>query len=230
MKILVSGSTGGIGYAIASAMAEQGYEVAIHSRNVAKSQIVADELSQKYNVRTIGVGADLARAGDVNELMATLKAHDFVPDILVNNAGKYYADRVGDTNFRIHEALNDNLLTAVHLTSALLPMMKAANKGHIVNICSIVSNENRPEAASYTIAKSALLTYAKLLKLSVKEFNIKVSNVFPGSVFTPSWEGSGVLPEQLIPARTIGEMVKMILNQPDSVEIDEIHLKAFNFD
>jgi short-subunit dehydrogenase len=230
MKILVSGSTGGIGYAIAAAMAEQGHEVAIHSRNPTKSQIVADELSQKFHVRTIGLGADLAKVSDVDELIAMLNEHDFLPDVLVNNSGKYYADRVGDSNFRIQEALNDNLLTAIHLTSALLPMMKAANKGHIINICSIVSNQIRPEAASYTIAKSALLTYAKLLKLSVKEYNIKVSNVFPGSVFTPSWEGTGVSPEQIIPAGTIGELVKMILNQPDSVEIDEIHLRAFKFD
>lgn len=230
MKVFVSGSTGGIGYAIASAMAGHGCDVVIHSRNEEKSQLVALELAQKFKVRTLGVGADLANETEVTELVIDLKKDDFLPELLVNNAGKYYADRVGDENLRIQAAINDNLLTAIYLTNALIPYLKSIKKGHIVNICSIVSHEARLEAASYSIAKSALLTYAKLLKLSLKEFHVKVSNVFPGSVFTPSWEGSDVAPAQLIPAETIGELVKMILNQPDSVEIDEIHLNAFKFD
>src|ERR1700712_6140166 len=85
-----------------------------------------------------------------------------------------------------------NLYSAYYLTRALLSKMMNQRHGHIFNMCSIASLNAYPNGGSYSISKYALMGFSKNLREEMKPYNIKVTAVYPGAVYTSSWEGSGV--------------------------------------
>jgi len=88
--------------------------------------------------------------------------------------------------------LNINLMSAYHLSRTLLPAMmndSITKHKHIFNICSIASLQAYANGGSYSISKFALLGFSKNLREELKPFNIKVTAVMPGAVYTDSWAG-----------------------------------------
>jgi len=85
-------------------------------------------------------------------------------------------------------------------------MMKAKS-GHIFNMCSIASLAAYSNGGSYSISKFALLGFSKNLREELKSYNIKVTAVLPGAVYTDSWSGTGVSPERIMEADDVASMV-----------------------
>jgi NADP-dependent 3-hydroxy acid dehydrogenase YdfG len=100
-----------------------------------------------------------------------------------------------------------NLYAAYHVTRSLLPLMIEKKSGHIFNMCSIAALKAYANGGSYSISKFALMGFSKNLREELKPFNIKVTSVYPGAVYTSSWYDSGVAPSRIMEAEDIAAVI-----------------------
>jgi len=151
-------------------------------------------------------------------------------DILVNNVGGASA-RIGGflsiTDEEWQTTLNLNLMATVRATRSALPVMLAAGRGAIVNICSVNSVLSDPAVMDYSAAKAALASFSKALSKEVGPKGIRVNTVSPGPVATDLWLGdhgvaatvsraTGTRPED-VASDAAREMVTGRFSRPDEV-------------
>ena len=105
------------------------------------------------------------------------------------------------------EMMEANLYSAYHLTRTVLPKMMKAKSGHIFNMCSIASLKAYKNGGSYSISKFALLGFTKNLREELKPYNIKVTAVIPGAVYTDSWSKTDIQPERIMQADDLATMI-----------------------
>lgn len=209
MNIVVTGASKGIGKAIAEKFAVAGNHLFISSR----SEKDLSELSKYIMRRNEGVSvsyfaSDLSKKVGVTAFGNWLLKRDVNIDILVNNAGLFIPGNVYDEEEgTLEKMIEVNLYSAYHLTRMLLPSMMKIKNGHIFNICSIASLQAYNNGGAYSISKFALMGFSKNLREEMKPYNIKVTAVYPGAVYTSSWEGSGVNPGRILEVNDIAELV-----------------------
>ena len=184
---LVTGSTSGIGLAIARALAAEGAKVTLNGfgdpAEIAKLQA---ELDAGYS------GHDLTKADEIEKMMA--EAGDV--DILVNNAGMQHVAPVDE--FPVDKwdlILALNLTAAFHTTRLALPAMKRKGWGRIVNTASAHSLIASPNKSAYVAAKHGIAGFSKTVALEVATFGITSNCISPGYVWTPLVEGQ--IPDQM---------------------------------
>lgn len=183
---LVTGSTAGIGYAIAQALAAEGAQVTLNGRNPQRVVAAVAQLQAQFPDASIqGVAADLGSADGVAALVAAC-AH---ADILVNNLGIFNPqpfEHIEDAEWqRFFEV---NVMSGVRLTRALLPGMKQRNWGRVVFISSESGICPPAEMVHYGMTKSAQLSIARGLAETCAGTGVTVNSVLPGPTLT---EGAG---------------------------------------
>ena len=184
---LVTGSTSGIGLAIARALAGEGAKVILNGfgdpAEIAKLQA---ELGAGYS------GHDLTKPAEIEKMMT--EAGDV--DILVNNAGMQHVAPVDE--FPVDKwdlILALNLTAAFHTTRLALPAMKRKGWGRIVNTASAHSLVASPNKSAYVAAKHGIAGFSKTVALEVATFGITSNCISPGYVWTPLVEGQ--IPDQM---------------------------------
>ncbi len=183
---VVTGASRGIGLAIVRALAGAGVNV-IAGAN--KSSAELDELVRTGAVQSVTV--DLAEPAGPGELASV--AGDRI-NILVNNVGSAPARTGGFLSITDEDwdaSITLNLMAAVRMTRAALPVMLAAGQGAIVNICSANARLPDPAVMDYSAAKAALASFSKALSKEVGPKGIRVNTVSPGPVATDLWLGKG---------------------------------------
>lgn len=175
---LVSGSTQGIGFAIAQRLLEEGATVIINGRSDAKIAEAVKKLEQAVNgARVSGVAADFSKAEEVSALL------EKVPeiDILVNNAGifepKPFTDITDEEWLRFFEV---NVLSGIRLSRHYFPQMIAKNWGRIIFISSESSIMTPDEMIHYGMTKTAQLAVSRGLAELTKNTAVTVNSVLPG--------------------------------------------------
>ncbi len=187
---LVSGSTAGIGYAIAAALAREGAHVVVNGRTAARVTEATERLrAQGGNVT--GIAADLGTAAGVDTLTGQLPA----VDILVNNVGifepKAFAD-IPDADWtRFFEV---NVLSGVRLSRFYLPKMTTSGWGRIVFISSESGVNTPTEMVHYGLTKTAQLALSRGLAQTAAGTGVTVNSVLPGPTKS---EGVGTFVEQM---------------------------------
>lgn len=181
---IVTGASRGIGKAIAHALAENGASVVLASRTARDVEAAATELVSAGH-SAIAVPADVGNATDVERLVSkTVESYGRV-DVLVNNAGVGVFKPVVDMDVSEFDRMwNVNMRGSFLCTKAVLPYMVKENSGHIVNISSLAGKNSVKNGAGYAATKWALRGFASSLMLEVREANIRVITIFPGSVDT----------------------------------------------
>lgn len=183
-RALVTGSTSGIGLAIARALAGEGAEVVLNGFG---EQSMIDGLCKELGARH--VGADLTTAAGAERLMGEAGPID----ILVNNAGMQHVAPVEEFPPEKWDAIIAlNLSSAFHTSRLAVPHMKAAGWGRIICTASAHSLTASPFKAAYVSAKHGLAGLVKTLALELAQHNITANCISPGYVWTP-------LVEQQIP-------------------------------
>lgn len=190
-RALVTGSSSGIGAGIARTLAEEGVRIAVHGRNVERTQRVADEL-RRLGVETIAVVGDLStQAGADAVVQDVMKAFGGL-DILVNNAG----GKTMEGNplwFEVSAAAwlatyDQNVGAIVRLCHQFVPGMKAQGWGRIINIGSGSSTHPTVTIPDYASSKAALNALTVSLSKAVAGTGITANVVSPGSILTPALE------------------------------------------
>jgi NAD(P)-dependent dehydrogenase (short-subunit alcohol dehydrogenase family) len=177
-RAVVTGSTAGIGFAIASGLAESGAAVVINGRSQSSVDAAAGKLAKQFpRVQVAGVAADLATAAGAADFLA--RAGD--ADILVNNLGifepKPFAE-ISDDDW--HRFFDTNVLSGIRMSRHFLPAMLRRNWGRIVFISS-ESGLNIPvEMIHYGMTKTAQLAISRGLAESVAGTGVTVNAVLPG--------------------------------------------------
>ncbi|MCC8408000.1 SDR family NAD(P)-dependent oxidoreductase [Mucilaginibacter sp. UR6-1] len=175
---LVSGSTQGIGYAIAKRLLIEGATVIINGRNQQRIDNAVAKLKQAVNGAEVrGIAADFSKTADVDALLAAIED----VDILINNAGifepKPFAEITDDEWFKFFEV---NVLSGVRLSRHYFPKMLKKDWGRIIFISSESGINVAEEMIHYSTTKTAQLTISRGLAELTKGTNVTVNAVLPG--------------------------------------------------
>lgn len=187
---LITGSSKGIGKAIAKAYANEGAEVIIVSHGSKKEgEKVATEIIENNGI-AMYVNADLTTQSGVDSLFEEIKKHYSRIDILVNNVGHSYSTNFGELSEEtIIRDIRCNLVSTMLCSKAVKKYM---SKGHIINTASIrgVYYSGRTQLMGYCAAKAAVISFTKNLAIEYAP-NIFVNAVAPGFVWTEALSKSG---------------------------------------
>lgn len=226
MNVIITGASKGLGKAIAEKYAEADHHLIICARNNKMLQQTRQHLLQKNSACTIETMAvDLTIKENVIEFGKYCLLFG-TPDILVNNAGNFLPGSIHEEKEGTLESMMEtNLYSAYHLTRILLPKMIETRSGHIFNMCSIASIEAYNNGGSYSISKFALLGLTKNLREEMKQFNIKVTAVIPGAVYTDSWSSTDVKPDRIMNPDDIATMVYTASMLSPQACVEEILLR-----
>lgn len=194
---IVTGSTSGIGLAIARALAAEGCNIVVNSfSDTAEDHAVAAEIARDHGVRAIYVRADMSKGADCRMLVAKTAETFGSVDILVNNAGIQHVAPVEEFPADKWDAIIAiNLSSAFHTTAAAIPLMKKAGGGRIVNIASAHGLVASPFKSAYVSAKHGIMGLTKTVALEVAREKITCNAICPGYVLTPLVEAQ--IPDQM---------------------------------
>jgi len=197
-----------MGKATAEKFAAAGNNLFICARNEKELAETATELEAKYKCKVFYFPADLSEKRSAQEFGNWVLQQTADVDILVNNAGQFIPGSIyNEEDGLLEKMININLYAAYHVTRIFLPSMMKRKQGHIFNMCSIAALKSYDNGGSYSISKFALMGFSKNLREELKPYNIKVTAVYPGAVYTSSWFGSGVAESRIMESNDIAEMI-----------------------
>ncbi len=209
---LITGSTSGIGWAMAEALSCRGVKVVLNGLGD-PAEIEANRRS--LEIRTGAAvryhGADMTDPAQIAEMIAFAKTEFGRLDILINNAGVQHVEAVEDfPPEQWDRIIAINLTSVFHATRAAVPIMKAQKKGRIVNIASAHGLVASPFKSAYVAAKHGVVGFTKTVGLEVATFGITCNAICPGYVMTP------IVKNQIVDqARTRGisqeEVIKTVM-------------------
>ena len=177
-RVLITGSTQGIGKALAMAFVKAGYHVCVHcSKDIEKAERVRKEIGAHQ-----AVVCDLSNMDEVNGLYAKTGA----VDCLILNASVQYKElwqEITDETF--DKQFDVNVKSTLKLIQAYYPAMKENGFGRIVTIGSVNQYRQHPELSVYSATKCAVMKLVEVIAKQVAPFGVTVNNVAPGAIATP---------------------------------------------
>ena len=180
---LVTGSTSGIGLAIAKSLAQQGANLVLNGfgdAETARSEVAALGVKVQYH------GADMSRPEQIEDMMRFAASSFGRVDILVNNAGIQHVAKVEDfPTDRWDAIIAINLTSAFHTTRLAIPAMRDANWGRIINIASAHGLVASAQKSAYVAAKHGIVGFTKSVALETATTGITCNAICPGWVLTP---------------------------------------------
>src|SRR5688572_25213349 len=181
---IVTGGSKGIGYATAEALVRNGASVLICGRNRTDIQTAAEKLLQLGRVEA--VSCDIRNEDHVRTMLEHCSASFGGVDILVNNAGVGYFGRTVEetSSAEFRQTLETNLFGTFYACHHAIPHLKRRGGGYIINISSLAGQNAHPRMAAYNASKFGLNGFSEALMQEVRQDNIKVSYICPGSVNT----------------------------------------------
>jgi 3-hydroxybutyrate dehydrogenase len=184
---VVTGSTSGIGLAVARALAKEGVNILINGFGQADEiETVRRSIETDFSVRSVYSAADMSKPDEIIAMIRQAEETFGAVDILVNNAGIQHVSPVEDFPPEKWDAIIAiNLTSAFHTTRAALPGMKARGWGRIVNTASAHSLVASPFKSAYVAAKHGIAGFTKTIALEVAAHGITVNCISPGYVWTP---------------------------------------------
>ena len=183
---VVTGSTSGIGLAIAEALAQAGANVVANGLGTEQQNAEAIRKISAHGTRVSFDPADMLRHNQIAEMIAKAERDLGSVDIVVNNAGIQHVSPIEEFPIEKWDAIIAiNLSSSFHTIRAALPGMKKRNFGRIINVCSAHSLVASPFKSAYVAAKHGLAGLTKVVALEVAETNITVNAISPGFVWTP---------------------------------------------
>src|SRR5437588_11038831 len=203
-----TGSTSGIGLAIARALARDGTNVMLNGfGDAGEIEKTRGEVERQCGVRALYSAADMSKPGEIAEMIRTAEQAFGGVDILVNNAGIQHVAPVEEFPIeKWDQIIAINLSSAFHTVRAAVPGMKARRWGRIINTASAHSLVASPFKVAYISAKHGLAGLTKTVALELATLGITCNCISPGYVWTPLVEKQ--IPDQMKTHNMTAEQVK----------------------
>lgn len=177
---LITGASSGIGCALAENFARDGYHLILAARRVADMERIAADLSARYNVKAIVIGADLETVNGAASLHADIKQRGLVLDALVNNAGYGCFGEFKDSVLADELAMMQlNMNALVTLSKLFMPDL-LNTKGKILNLASIAAFQPGPYMAVYYATKAFVLSFSEAIAEELDGTGVTVTALCPG--------------------------------------------------
>lgn len=201
----ITGSSQGIGFAIATALAKEGCNVALSARGSERLDAATAELSA-FGVKAVGVVADLSTEDGCREFVDGAAGQLGGIDILVNNVGGMIPGTLESLDSeQWARVLNVNLMAAVYTTKFALPHLKKGRHARVLNVSGVTGKQLLPGALTTTIPNAGIIGFSKVMAGDLGTTGITVNNICPGFTNTESWgpraeamaKVRGITPEQV---------------------------------
>lgn len=205
---VITGGSRGIGEGLIHEFASKGYNIATFGRNNNSLERLKKQIEARYSIRFFYTVADAADSVQVREFGQYCLSLNMPVGVLINNAGLFEPGNLTEEpEGTMRKLMAVNYESAYELTRCLVPHMKSAGKGHIINICSVASLKAYPAGGSYAVTKAALMSFSLNLREELKHSGIKVTAIYPGATWTESWASSGIPEDRMMP---VSDLTKVI--------------------
>src|ERR1700761_3456367 len=226
---LVTGSTSGIGLAIARVLAQDGANIVINGMgDPAAIEKERAAIEKDFGVKALYNGADMSKPAEIAAMVADAQGKLGSVDILVNNAGIQFVSPIEDFPIEKWDAIIAiNLSAAFHAIRAAVPGMKAKKWGRIISTASAHSLVASPFKSAYVSAKHGIAGLTKTVALELATFGVTANCISPGYVWTPLVEHQ--IPETMKARNMTKEQVVndvMLAAQPTKQFVDVDHVAA----
>lgn len=230
---VITGAGKGIGRATAEIFLKEGAKVVLASRNKADLELIEEADKDKKN-NIISITGDVSKEETVNKIIdETLNKFGRI-DILVNNAGFGIFDNLVDSKLDDFDAMfNTNVRALYMLTKGFLPNMIDNQSGTIINVASIAGKQGFATGSIYCATKHAVMGLSRALMLEVRQYNIRVIAICPGSVATEFFrkESQTILSssrESVLSSEDIAESILLTASLPESAMVSELEIRPAN--
>jgi NAD(P)-dependent dehydrogenase (short-subunit alcohol dehydrogenase family) len=229
--IVVTGASQGIGAAIAAVFArENPCRLALLSRNLENLDEVAAacrELGSEAHV----FACDVTDSGSVESAAGRVLGELGTPDVLINNAGRFSGvSFLETTTEQFDELIAANLRSVFLVSKAFLPSMVREKRGHVFNMSSIAGLTPYPGGTAYCSSKFGVTGLSKVMRREMMEYGIRVTTVYPGATFTPSWQGAGVSEDVMMPAEDVAQAFFDAWRLGDRTVVEDLVLRPLRGD
>ena len=227
---IITGASRGIGKGLALRFAREKHKIMLFGRDEKALEETASELKKLGAESAIFTG-DVSDAEFVNYSVNEILSKYGRTDHLINNAGTRVFKKVIDADLEdFKKQIDANLYGIYNFTKACLPSMIERMSGSIINILSLAGKNSFVTGSMYSASKHAALGFTKSLMLEVREYNIRVAAVCPGSVDTSFFSGTSMKPnrDKILKVEDVAESVAAILNLPVHALMSEIDLRPTN--
>jgi len=231
--ILITGASQGIGAAIAKTFAREvpGCRLALVARSEKNLSKVAQHCTRLGSSAAEVFVCDVSDADSV-EAMAKAVAKRFgALDVLVNNAGMFRGAPLIETSVVDFDQIVAANLRSVFLVSrAFAPAMIKRGRGDIFNMSSIAGLVGYPNGAAYCAAKFGVTGLTKVMRMELKDKGVRVTAVHPGATVSPSWKGSGIAVDRMMPVEDVARAFIDIYRMSRRTVVEEIVLRPLGGD
>ncbi len=222
---LITGSSRGIGFAIARRLGQMGARVAICARDQAKLDEAAS-LLRAEGIRTQARQADVTRADQISTLLENTQQQLGPIDILVNNAGigvfgRFY--ELGENDW--DAVLATNLKSVFLLCRAIAPEMIRRQTGHIINVASLAGKSTFADGAIYCASKWGLMGLTGCMAEDLRGHGVRVSVICPGSVATEFAGQDRKDPAKVLQPDDVAHAVAALVTQAPGSFISEVDIR-----
>ena len=185
-SVIVTGGSKGLGQSMAVGLASAGADVLITSRQADEVQRVADRIAVEYGQRVVGMVADVTSTEQVKAMVERTLSEFGKIDVLINNAGVAGGGPLEEVSYEAFLEMQDiNVHGTWRGCRAVIPIMKQAGSGRIINIASTLGVVGKERTTSYSMSKGAVVQLTRALALELSPSGILCNAICPGPFLTP---------------------------------------------